>query len=469
MRALEKLCTMKVNELPRELLIHVLRHAATDEATFFQTTTSRTSVCRNFAAAAEAWMISADTLSANVQPVNSYGQAKISRYSMALRLIRTQQRLSTCAMMDALRTQDEAPEDCAAFDLFTSSLLEATWRLRADWSTCFGIGSGPPSGWIGARQRGISANQQANKWPRPDDPAAAAPFRMHLRRSALYAAVHAIEGDAVLLLQASLQAALHRYTSADCASASFAPSDPATVYGPTVGANDVRLAALLVGRLPQAGYDPCVRPSFSSNLIPTNPQAEWNLPYSGADSYAPSTGFLAHARWNQHDALSDLRRLAALLPTAQIDRVVCAWAKRAGICRHTPDMIDAVWQLVVERYATALHNAASELRLIALREAGGDEEDPVEYEASSPGLRKLALALHDDEEEDDEEQGEEEEGEESDDDDPRGDPELGDDADVRWDEEEREWVILPSSTMFERLYGCVAPLGCVAQPGDLEP
>ena len=146
-----------------------------------------------------------------------------------------------------------------------------------------------------------------------------------------------------------------------------------------------------------------------------------------------------------------LPTMVSLVPNSTVDRLVCRLAKRAGICRHTVQMIDAVWRHIVTRFAYVLMKMSIELHYIAKCEM--EEEDalqgPIEYEED-------AAAIHDvgdddlDEEEDEDYDECEVDGDEDDD---EHNIEHGDDADARWDEANREWVLLPSADMVGELYG----------------
>ena len=121
-----------------------------------------------------------------------------------------------------------------------------------------------------------------------------------------------IEADALHLLKCSFVAALHRGTQAGSSHL-------------TVGANDVHCAATLLGRVD----GDCLPPTFASQ------SRGFALCHLGVSDWPPAGG-----HWSVQPCGAELRRMATLLPTATIDRLVCLLAKRAGIGRHTPGTYD---------------------------------------------------------------------------------------------------------------------------------
>ena len=353
-------------DLPRELVIYILRHAAKNESSFHVTATSRVSVCKEFAAAAKQWMDSHDSDGEGLWICGELKKQK--RDLIALGQIREMQRGHESIVLSTLMTDEEKTlraiervHFSADFDDFTSSLFNMAWALKQDTD-----------------QRHLLAVVHASElycWRSPEHAANAhdsVPFRMHLRHAALYAAAHAIEADALHLLKCSFVAALHRGTQADSSHL-------------TVGANDVHCAATLLGRVPMrvtgdsdstARYLP---PTFASQ-----PRGFAWCHLGMSDWPLASGGWFTSGDWSAHPCGAGLRRMATLLPTATIDRLVCLLAKRAGIGRHTPGMIDAVWRLIIDRFASVLVDAGMELHHVA----HWREDEQVDYEEETPSIRK---------------------------------------------------------------------------------
>ena len=191
---------MTLTDLPRDTLIHILRHAAADERNFHITATIRRSVCKDFAAAAEEWMETHDSETDDCRLLYIEGECpKGRRHDIAVSQIRVWQQNTDSILMNTLTTDQERRSmsrtyhtaECAAFNEFTASLFEVAWNdLRL------------------ARRGHASLDRGDHTWPSPENPENAAPFRMHLRHAALHAAVESIEADALHLLQASFMLSL---------------------------------------------------------------------------------------------------------------------------------------------------------------------------------------------------------------------------------------------------------------------
>lgn len=419
---------MHVLLLPRELLIHVLRCAAMDEDDFRTTVTVRGSVCKDLFAASEAWMIAHDAGAA--MPSIAGEKLKERRYVRAVRLIRQNQLHTEPVLLSVLSTQEELDTamhlqrlECAAFDELSSALFCTAWPIVQDRYRFRFHGHGYDL-----------------TWRCPEQPHDASPFRVHLRRAALSAAVNAIEADAVHLLKAALMSAVHRGTQAE--SHERANEGPDSVV---VGSNDVRFAASLLGRqYSQALTSYSFDDDGGMRARSSNYARGGNAAGAGLPHY--DSGMLTF------DMDTLLPAMAAMLPAATIDLLVARLAKRAGICRHTVRMVDEVWRLMIDRYASVLVRVGYELHHIAMCETGGDIDEPVEYEEEGEtALRKVPGSEDDDYDED--EDDEEETDADGELDDEESDVEGGDDADARWDEVHREWVLLPSSKMIGKLYG----------------
>ena len=118
----------------------------------------------------------------------------------AVRLIRQNQLHTEPVLLSVLSTQEELDTamhlqrlECAAFDELSSALFCTAWPIVQDRYRFRFHGHGYDL-----------------TWRCPEQPHDASPFRVHLRRAALSAAVNAIEADAVDQVQQRFDAAVNR-------------------------------------------------------------------------------------------------------------------------------------------------------------------------------------------------------------------------------------------------------------------
>ena len=158
----------------------------------------------------------------------------------------------------------------------------------------------------------------------------------------------------------------------------------------------------------------------------------------------------------QHLEYDDLaiitEQLVAAGPTLEVQlAIVQRLAARAGIKRFSGDAAKLIWQYVSLQAAALLIRATTPVRDLIFPqrkhekrvEDGLSEASQEEEEMSSSDEQEMnhefAWPRHSGSEESDSEQG--------------SDVEEGDDCDARWDEEESEWVMLPSTACFEGAAG----------------
>ena len=145
-------------------------------------------------------------------------------------------------------------------------------------------------------------------------------------------------------------------------------------------------------------------------------------------------------------------QLVAAGPTLEVQlAIVQRLAARAGIKRFSGDAAKLIWQYVSLQAAALLIRATTPVRDLIFPqrkhekrvEDGLSEASQEEEEMSSSDEQEMnhefAWPRHSGSEESDSEQG--------------SDVEEGDDCDARWDEEESEWVMLPSTACFEGAAG----------------
>ena len=164
----------------------------------------------------------------------------------------------------------------------------------------------------------------------------------------------------------------------------------------------------------------------------------------------PFDGDRHHLRYD--DLVIITEQLVAAGPTLEVQlAIVQRLAARAGIKRFSGDAAKLIWQYVSLQAAALLIRATTPVRDLIFPqrkhekrvEDGLSEASQEEEEMSSSDEQEMnhefAWPRHSGSEESDSEQG--------------SDVEEGDDCDARWDEEESEWVMLPSTACFEGAAG----------------
>ena len=263
--------------------------------------------------------------------------------------------------------------------------------------------------------------------------------RLHLRRKAAFAFAELVEADSVELLQAAFQAAMHRQRPVH--EHDEEDADDAEIPYPIVGSRDLAF-------------------SHASRFLRGFPAGD--LRWGSVVGRHPQQG---------RDRLLQqvVQRASQVVALDSELAVVTRLARRAGVVRFTRHATSRAWRMILEHATAVLLRVCMELRAQHL-DAGhvvddhelphqqGDEEAEADIDSnedtsmpcaacSSSRLAAAAAAAHEDTSSDEESSTDEsmsdlsEEEAATDDD----DVEEEDDADVRWDAEASEWVILPSS------------------------
>ena len=153
------------------------------------------------------------------------------------------------------------------------------------------------------------------------------------------------------------------------------------------------------------------------------------------------------------DVTTITEQLVAAGPTLEVQlAIVQRLAARAGIKRFSGDATKLIWQYFMLQAAALLIRATTPVRDLIFPqrkhkkrvEDGLSEASEEEEEMSSADEQEMNHAVRMAEAQ--EESGSEESGSEQ-------DVEEGDECDARWDEEESEWVLLPSTACFEGAAG----------------
>ena len=268
--------------------------------------------------------------------------------------------------------------------------------------------------------------------PAPAAPASAALLasvtRLHLRRPAAEAFVLILESDVIRLLAAAMRVRIFRMQDEE--------EDPRVESRDIIFCIKERMDTHDGNGASSVTFRGC--PSWMG-MMPL-----WLiLPY-------PFDG--DRQQLNYDDLAIITEQLVAAGPTLEVQlAIVQRLAARAGIKRFSGDATKLIWQYVSLQAAALLLRAATPVRDLIFPqrkhkkrvEDGLSEASQEEEEMSSSDEQEMnhefAWPRHSGSEESDSEQG--------------SDVEEGDDCDARWDEEESEWVMLPSTACFEGAAG----------------
>ena len=267
--------------------------------------------------------------------------------------------------------------------------------------------------------------------------------RLHLRRPAAEAFVLILEADVIRLLAAAMRARVFRMqdeeddTSVESRDIIFCIKERMDTHDGN-GASGGQ-------RFPQrSGISRIIQgPHAWLQLMPL-----WlilSFPFEGS--------VFGGKRLKFDDMAIVTEQLVAAGPTLEVQlAIVQRLAARAGIKRFSGNATKLIWQYVSLQAAALLVRATAPVRDLIFPqrehkkrvEDGLSEASEEEEEMSSADEQEMNHAVRMAEAQ--EESGSEESGSEQ-------DVEEGDECDARWDEEESEWVLLPSTACFEGAAG----------------
>ena len=267
--------------------------------------------------------------------------------------------------------------------------------------------------------------------------------RLHLRRPAAEAFVLILEADVIRLLAAAMRARVFRMqdeeddTSVESRDIIFCIKERMDTHDGN-GASGGQ-------RFPQrSGISRIIQgPHAWLQLMPL-----WlilSFPFEGS--------VFGGKRLKFDDMAIVTEQLVAAGPTLEVQlAIVQRLAARAGIKRFSGNATKLIWQYVSLQAAALLVRATAPVRDLIFPqrehkkrvEDGLSEASEEEEEMSSSDEQEMNHAVRMAEAQ--EESGSEESGSEQ-------DVEEGDECDARWDEEESEWVLLPSTACFEGAAG----------------
>ena len=269
--------------------------------------------------------------------------------------------------------------------------------------------------------------------------------RLHLRRPAAEAFVLILEADVIRLLAAAMRARVFRMqdeeddTSVESRDIIFCIKERMDTHDGN-GASGGQ-------RFPQrSGISRIIQgPHAWLQLMPL-----WlilSFPFEGS--------VFGGKRLKFDDMAIVTEQLVAAGPTLEVQlAIVQRLAARAGIKRFSGNATKLIWQYVSLQAAALLVRATAPVRDLIFPqrehkkrvEDGLSEASEEEEEMSSSDEQEMNHAVRMAEAQ--EESGSEESGSEQ-----GSDVEEGDECDARWDEEESEWVMLPSTACFEGAAG----------------
>ena len=269
------------------------------------------------------------------------------------------------------------------------------------------------------------------------------PTRLHLRWLAVLAFVHIVEEDALQLLAAVMRFRVARMQDEE--------------EEPSVESRDLSF---------------CIKERTREQAGAERTETPINLPWW---AHMPIWSIISGAG-SESSRREVIEQLAAAGPTLEVQlAIVQRLAARAGIKRFSGDATKLIWQYVMLQAAALLVRATTPVRELlfpqrvhekrvddGLSEASEEEEEMGLSDYEDDGVDDR---VHDGVDDDDDGDAREIEAlirvseieaqEDSDgsDSEQEGEVEEGDECDARWDEEEGEWVLLPSTACFEGAAG----------------
>ena len=276
-------------------------------------------------------------------------------------------------------------------------------------------------------------------------------WRLHLRRPAAEAFVLILEADVIRLLAAAMRVRVFRMQDEE--------DDPSVESRDIIFCIKERMCthdgngASSEQRFPRCDTQ---GPHAWLQLMPL-----WLiLPFPFEFRITPSNNFgyddlNKRLRLKYDDFAIVTEQLVAAGPTLEVQlAIVQRLAARAGIKRFSGNATKLIWQYVSLQAAALLVRATTPVRDLIFPqrehkkrvEDGLSEASEEEEEMSSSDEQEMNHAVRMAEAQ--EESGSEESGSEQ-----GSDVEEGDECDARWDEEESEWVLLPSTACFEGAAG----------------
>ena len=345
--------------------------------------------------------------------------------------------------------------------------------------------------------------------PTPPKPETSAVARLHLRRPVAMAFVHILEEDAVQLLTAAMRARVFRMAEDEeepslesrdlifCIKERMRAREQSGGYPftwwemmPIWSAIPAPTKLSAMGDLPWENTSCVPRALECGDLsggrsvfaaIPAGyRKCPWHAIQYGKNSASTVSGMTECACI--HDVANLTEQLAAAGPALELQlAIVQRLAARAGVQRFSGAAAKLTWQYVMLQAAALLTRASTPVRELILpqrvhakRFEEGEEEEEEESEEEEEEGEEDEMAISDEDDEpgcnsagshevnetphgaassarrsarisaaDAQEDTEESDGEEE------SDVEEGDDCDARWDQEEGEWVLLPSMACFK--------------------